>query len=321
LMGAAIARQALRAAATLLVALLVCFFLLHAMPGDPADRLDSPAVPVEQAERNRRALGLDRPLGIQLVRTLASYAEGDLGVSFTRKRPVTRVLGDALPWTLMLGSAALLITYGLGLPLALLLVALPSRWRRLAERVLFGLAVVPRFWLGVMLIFVLHDLAGWFPASHTSAPGGGDWTDVLRHLVLPALALGLPGACIVARYQLGVMQHVLEEDHVRAARAGGAGGLRLFGHHVLRPSLGPAIALFGIDLPIIVSGAIVVEMVFAWPGVGRLTAEAVLGADYPLALGAAMLAATVVVIGRFVAQTLAHSVHPRQAAALREGRL
>jgi peptide/nickel transport system permease protein len=122
------------------------------MPGDPADRLDSPAVPAEQAERNRRALGLDRPVGVQLLRRLASYASGDLGVSFTRKRPVDSVLVDALPSTALLGSAALLLAYGIGLPLALLLVALPARWRRRADRGLLALAVTPRFWLGVMLI-------------------------------------------------------------------------------------------------------------------------------------------------------------------------
>jgi peptide/nickel transport system permease protein len=289
------------------------------MPGDPADRLDSPAVPAEQAERNRRALGLDRPVGVQLLRRLASYASGDLGVSFTRKRPVDSVLVDALPSTALLGSAALLLAYGIGLPLALLLVALPARWRRRADRGLLALAVTPRFWLGVMLIFLLHGLAGWFPASHAGPPGGGGWIDRLRHLVLPALALGLPAACVVGRYQLAVMERVLDDPHVRSARAAGAGGVRLFGQHVLRPSLGPAIALFVLDLPVLVSGAIVVEVIFAWPGVGRLTAEAVLASDYPLALAAAMLAAVVVVGGRFLAEALAHAMHPRQAASLEEG--
>ena len=309
-----VARRTARAAATLLSVFLVSFFLLQAMPGDPADRLDSPAVPAEQAERNRRALGLDRPVLAQLVITLGSYARGELGVSMTRKRPVADVLFEALPSTMLLGSVALLLAYGAGLPLALLLVTLPPRWRRPVDRGLLAFAVVPRFWLGVMLVFLLHSLAGWFPATHAISPGGGGWSDRIRHLVLPALTLGLPAAFVVCRYQLAVMERVLNDLHVRSARAIGGGGLRLLAQHVLRPSLSPAVALFAVDLPVIVSGAIVVEVIFAWPGVGRLTADAVLGADYPLALAAALLSATVVLLGRLLAEGLAHVIDPRQAA-------
>ena len=309
-----VARRTARAAATLLCVFLVSFFLLQAMPGDPADRLDSPTVPAEQAERNRRALGLDRPIVAQLAITLGSYARGDLGVSVTRKRPVVEVLLEALPPTVLLGSVALLVAYGVGLPLALLLVTFPGRWRRLVDRGLLAFAVVPRFWLGVMLVFLLHSLAGWFPATHAISPGGGGWSDRIRHLVLPALTLGLPAAFVVCRYQLAVMEQVLGDLHVRSARAFGAGGYRLLARHVLLPSLSPAVALFALDLPVIVSGAIVVEVIFAWPGVGRLTADAVLGADYPLALAAALLSATVVLLGRLLAEVLARVIDPRQAA-------
>jgi len=312
-MLAHIGRRLLRAAATLLAAFLICFLLLHALPGDPLDRLDSPTVPPEQAERNRRALGLDRPAPVQLVRTIGSYARGDLGVSFAHKRPVDDVLIDALPASILLGTTALLLAYGLGLPAAVMLVGLPERRRRFLDRLLVAMTVVPRFWLALMLIFLLHDLAGWFPASHAFSPGGGSWIDHLQHLVLPSLALALPAAFVVCRYQLAVMTRVLNDPHVRSARAAGAGGLRLLRQHVLRPSLGPAIALFALDLPVIVSGAIVVEVIFAWPGVGRLTAEAVLGSDYPLALAAAMLSVVVVLIGRLGAELLVRKVNPQQA--------
>jgi peptide/nickel transport system permease protein len=250
----------------------------------------------------------------QLAMTLGSYVRGELGVSTTRKRPVVDVLSESLPPTILLGSAALLLAYGVGLPLALLLVTLPPRWRRRVDRGLLVLAVVPRFWLGVMLVFLLHSLAGWFPATHATSPGGGDWGDRIRHLVLPALTLGLPAAFVVCRYQFVVMQRVLGDLHVRMARAVGSGGVRLMVRHVLRPSLSPAVALFALDLPVLVSGAIVVEVIFAWPGVGRLTADAVLGSDYPLALAAALLSGTVVLLGRLLAETLARVIDPRQAA-------
>jgi len=309
-----------RALTTLAVAFLVCFLLLHAMPGDPTDRLDSPNIPAEQAERNRKALGLDRPPAEQFARTVASYARGDLGVSTSRLRPVTSVLAESLPATAILGAATLALAYGIGLPLALILVSVTARSKRALDALLLGLAVIPRFWLGVLLVLLFHGVAGWFPASHAFSPGGGDWIDGLRHLVLPSITLGLPAMAVVARYQLAMMEQVRRSPHVRAARAAGGGGLLLLWNHVARPSLGPAIALFVLDLPVLASGAIVVEVIFAWPGLGRLTAEAVLGADYPLALAAAMLSTTIVILGRLLAGLAARTAHPAQRAAEGSGR-
>jgi len=305
-------RSPLRFAATLLATFLACFLLLHAMPGDPADRLDAPGIPVEQAERTRRALGLDQPLPVQLLQTIAGYARGDLGVSFTHHRPVAEVLVDALPPTAALGAAVLLLAYGVGLPLALLLVSASPRTRSAADRLLLAVATVPRFWLAVMLILLLHSLTGWFPASHAISPGGGGWLDRLRHLVLPALTLGLPAAFVVCRYQLAAMERTLADPHVRAARATGGGGGAWLLRHVLRPSAGAAVALFGLDLPVLVSGAVVVELIFAWPGLGRLAAQAVLGFDYPLALASVLLAAIAVFAGRWLAETLADVLDPRR---------
>ena len=307
----ALVRHLLRGAASALCAILVCFFVLHALPGDPADRLDSPLVPVAQAERNRRALGLDRPLGVQLWRTLSSYARGDLGISFSERRPVAEVLGDALPATLLLGSSALALAYGGGLTLALLLLGLPRRGRAWAHAGLLVLGTAPRFWLGSMLVYVLHGLAGAFPASHAAAAGASGAVDA-RHLVLPVLALALPAACLVARYQLSVMADRALGPEVRAARARGLAGLALLLRHVLRPTLGLAAGLFAVDLPVVVSGAIVVEVLFAWPGVGRLTAQAVLESDYPLALAAVLLAACAVLAGRLAAELVALAVPGRR---------
>jgi ABC-type dipeptide/oligopeptide/nickel transport system permease component len=308
------ARRLLQLTGTLLAGFLICFFLLHAVPGDPADRLDDPAIPAEQAERTRRALGLDRPLPAQLMDTLYGYARGEFGVSTTRRRPVADVLAEALPPTLLLGTAALVLAYGVGLPLSLLLIVTPTRFRRALDGGLLAVATVPRFWLGLMLIFVLHGLAGWFPASHALPPGGGDWLERLRHLVLPALALGLPAASIVARYQLAAMERTLADPHVRAARASGSMGFRLYATHVLRPRLGASIALLALDLPVLVSGAVVIEIVFAWPGLGRLSAEAIQGHDYPLALAAATLSVAAVVFGRFAAETVTRRLTPADGA-------
>lgn len=313
-MIATLARTGLRALATLLVSFVVCFLLLHAMPGDPLDRLESPDVPPEQAERNRRALGLDRSLPEQFARTAASYARGELGVSSLRRRPVARVISEALPYTALLGAATLVLGYGLGLPLSLGLIALGDRSRRMLDQALLVLSIVPRFWLGLMLLLLLHDVAGWFPGSHAFSPGGDGTADLLSHLVLPALALGLPAASTVARYELTELRRTLDQPHVRTARARGTGRARLLSRHVLRPSLAPAITIFGLDLPVIASGAIVIEVVFAWPGLGRLTAQSVLESDYPLALGATLMSATLVVLGRTLAEGLARWADPRGRA-------
>lgn len=310
------AARLLQLAATLLAGFLICFALLQAVPGDPGDRLDDPAIPAEQAERTRRALGLDQPPLRQLLATLGGYARGELGVSVTRRRPVLDVLRDTLPATAGLGAAAVVLAYGLGLPLSLLLLSAPVRLRRSLDGAFLAVATVPRFWLGLLAILVLHGMTGWFPASHALPPGGGDWRDALRHLALPALTLGLPAACVVARFQLAAMERTLGDPHVRAARAAGAAGLRLLTLHVLRPRLGASIALFGLDLPVLVSGAVVVETVFAWPGLGRASAEAILGHDYPLALATATLALIAVVGGRFLAAALARQANPAERSAV-----
>lgn len=302
-------------ATTWLLVFVTCFALLHAMPGDPSDRLDDPGIPAAQAERTRRALGLDRPWPEQMIRTLTGYAHGDLGISISKHRPVADVVLTALPPTVALGSAVLLMAYGLGLPLAGFLIVLSPAARRRGDRIMLALATVPRFWLAVILILVLHGVAGWFPASHATSPGGGGFGDRLLHLVLPALALGLPAVFTVARYQLAAMESTLARLHVAAARARGGSGSRLILKHVVRPSLGPVLTLIGLDLPVIVSGAIVVEVVFSWPGLGRLTVDAVLGGDYPLALATSLLTGTTVVLGRIVAATLADRLIPTRRSS------
>lgn len=305
-------RRTLYAAATAALVFVLAFLLLHALPGDPGERLEDPSVPAEQAGRNRRALGLDRPITEQFVHTVSGYARGDLGVSFSRHRPVRDVLADALPFSVALGGAALLIGYGIGAPAALVFLSLRPRPRRAADGLALVLAIVPRFWLGVMLVLVFHTAAGWLPASHAFSPGGGGgFVDRLSHLLLPALTLGLPAAAVVARITLASLERVLEAPHVRRARAGGEVGLSLLRRHVLPVGAAPLVAMLGLDLSAIVSGSLVVETVFAWPGVGRITAEAILASDYPLALASILLVSFTVAGGRVLAEAAAQWLDPR----------
>lgn len=303
------------AVGTLALAFVLSFALLHAIPGSPVERLDRPDVPVEQAERNRHALGLDRSLPDQFARTVFSYAHGDLGVSFAKHRPVADVLAEAIPFSALLGVASLLLAYGLGVPWALILLSIDPRWRRRLDDLGLAVAVVPRFWLSVMLILVFHSVLGWLPASHAADAGvrasaGG----LLAHLVLPVLALALPSSFLVARTTLASVERVASSLHVKRARASGAAGTALLLPHVFRAAAAPTLALAGLDLPVVASGALVVETIFAWPGMGRVAAESVIAEDYPVALASCLLAAIAVVVGRLVSEAAARRLDPRLRA-------
>lgn len=306
----ALARRLARAAATLAVVFAITFLLLHLAAADPAERLDDPGIPAEQAARTRAALGLDRPLGAQFLATLGAWSRGELGVSIQHRRPVREVLAEALPGSLLLGAAALLVAYSLGPLVATGCALLPPRGQRRADALLLAAATLPRFWLGVMLVLVFHTWAGLLPASHAAAPGAAARFD-FAHLVLPALALALPAAAAIARVQRAAMDDPEVEPRLALARAAGVSAPRALWRHRVRPALAPVAALAALDLPLLVSGAVVVESVFAWPGAGRVAADAVMGGDYPLALAATMLAAATVVAGGVLLDAALPRLDPR----------
>lgn len=297
--------------ATVAAAGVFAFLLAHALPGDPFDTLDHPGLTADDARRTREALGLDRPLAAQLATVVRSYSEGELGVSFLRQRPVSRVLAETLPWSALLGVAALLTAYPLGIAIALMLFVFPPRSRKAGSALALAVSTAPVFLIAVLLVAFFHRYLGWLPATHAAPIGGGGVGAHLRHLVLPTAALSIPAAATIARYQLAIFERERLARHVRAARAAGSGPIAILVHHVLRPSLTPVLALLGLDLPILVSGAVVVESVFAWPGIGRVVMEAILAADYPLALGATTVTAVAVVLGRTLAEALSPGFESR----------
>jgi ABC-type dipeptide/oligopeptide/nickel transport system permease component len=191
---------------------------------------------------------------------------------------------------------------------------LSARGRRRADALLLAVATLPRFWLGVMLVLVFHTWAGWLPASHAAAPGAAARFD-LAHLVLPALALALPAAAAIARVQRAAMDDPEAAPRLALARAAGVPAGRVLWRHRVRPALAPVAALAALDLPLLLSGAVVVESVFAWPGAGRMAADAVMGGDYPLALAATMLAAASVVLGGIVLDAVLARLDPRMREA------
>jgi peptide/nickel transport system permease protein len=313
-------KRLLGAVPLVLGVLTLVFVLVEAAPGSPADLLiGDRSVPPEVRARIEAAYGLDRPAAERYFHWLtALLARGDLGWSVSRSRPVTRVLADALPATLTLGFAALLVHVIAGIALGLLSARYRGRW---PDRALtlssLALYSMPVFWLGLMGILVLAYLVPLFPPASMRSIGAESWFwprrvgDVLWHLILPATVLGLASAAALGRFVRGGVLGALGEEFVRAARARGAGRARVLVRHALRNALLPAITLVGLSLPVLVSGSLVIEVVFAWPGMGRLAYDAILSRDVPVVLACTLLATLMVVAGNLLADLALAAADPR----------
>lgn len=312
-----------RLAQALLIALGVAtltFVLLHLAPGDPfAGASESPYVSPQMIEQARRNFGLDHPIHVQYGRYLTNLLRGDLGTSFTLHRPVLDAFLEAIPPTLVLALTALLIDFAVGIGIGVIQGMRPdTRWDRILSALTLLLFSVPVFWLGLMLILVFGEKLGWFPVGGVTDPvlypfraPLGKLLDRLHHLVLPALTLGLVGAAATARFQRAAMLEVIRQDFIRTARAKGLSERAVALRHALPNALLPIITLFGLAFPTLLSGAVLVETVFGWPGMGKLTVDAVLRRDYPLVTGAALLAGLMVVLGNLLADLGYRLVDPR----------
>ncbi|MCP3978781.1 MAG: ABC transporter permease [bacterium] len=312
-----------RLAAALPLALAVAslvFVLMETAPGSPVDlALADPRVPPEVRERLEQIHGTDTSPVRRYVNWLGALVlHGDLGWSHSRSRPVAVLLREALPPTLTLAATAL----GLHILLGILLGVVSAAWRdRTPDRAVTfaGLIVyaMPTFWLGLMAILLLSYHVPLFPASSLESVGAADWPwprrilDRAWHLALPALVLGVGSAAAMARFVRSGLLLALGQEFVRAARARGAGAPRVLTTHALRNALIPVINLIGLSLPALISGSLVIEVIFAWPGMGRLTYDAIRAQDFPVVLATTLLAAMMVVVGSLLADLAMALVDPR----------
>ena len=310
-----------RLAACLLLVWLVLtatFFLLHLAPGGPGAALEDPRIPSEQRLRLRALWGLEEPLPVQYARFLAAAVRGEWGHSFQHHRPVAAVVAGALPPTLLLAGTALVVEWTLGLLLGVAAARRPGgaldQALRLLSLVLYSL---PTFWLGLMAVLLFSFNWPLFPPSHLASVGAealpplARVADLAWHLALPALAVGLPSAAALARFVRGSLVETLGQEFVLAARARGLTGRRVLYGHALRASLAPLSQLFGLSLAFLLSGTLAVEVVFAWPGIGRVTFDALTARDYPVVLATTALSATMVVLGSLAADLLLAWADPR----------
>lgn len=316
----ALARRALLGVFVVAAVATLSFALIHLAPGDPLSAtLDNPHVSESVRAQWRANYGLDRPLGEQYVRYVGLLARGEFGYSYSMREPVGTVLARVLPNTLLLMGVALALSFALGIAMGALQAARPAG---LVDRLFGGISLVlysvPDFWLALLAML---SFAYWLPVFPVSGMVDALMypymtplervVDRLRHLVLPALTLTLVLTAGIARFQRAALADVLRADYVRTARAKGVRELAVVGRHGLRNALLPVITLVGLAFPALLGGAIFVERVFAWPGMGWTAVNAVSTRDYPLVVASVIVGSVMVVVGSALADALSALADPR----------
>ena len=282
---------------------LVTFLLLYLLPADPARQIAGRSATAQTVENIRAQLGLDQPLPVQYARYLGRLVQGDLGRSYLQRAEVSELIASRLPASLVLMAAGIAAELVIGLSMG---IAAAVQRGRPADQALmvtsFVFVSAPQFVVGILLLYVFAVWLGWFPI-------GGYGT--AAHVVLPALTLGLIGAGWYGRIMRSSLIDVLGQDFVRTARAKGLTRWRVLFRHALPNAILPVIAMVGIDIGLFMSGIVVVESVFGWPGVGQLTWQAIQRVDIPIIMGVTLVSAGFIVAGNLLADLVAPLIDPR----------
>ncbi len=293
---------------------ILSFIFMEIAPGGP-DTLFARNGRMSQAQLDaiRHNLGLDEPMLVRLGIWLRNLLQGDLGTSYSEFRPVSDVIREVLPNTFLLMGVGMLIS----LTAALLFGVLAARKQygfvdnTSSFISYFGLAM-PVFWFGLMLQMLFAVKLGWLPsAGKSDAINGGGFVDTVQHMLMPAFTIAIGSIAGWSRYVRASVLEQLNQDHVRTARAKGLSERRVLSGHVVRNALIPFVTIAGIDVPLYLTGAVITETVFAWPGMGRLFFESLTKRDYPVLMGILMLGAVLIVIGNLIADLVYGLLDPR----------
>ena len=302
-MLAYVARRLIQSALILLGVSFITFLLLYVLPADPVRQIAGRSATAETVESIRRQLGLDQPFLVQYGRYLGNLVQGDFGRSYLQKTEVTDLLLSRLPATLLLMVAAILCELVIGLTLGV--IAALNRGKALDNTLMLSSFVTvsaPQFVVALLLLYVFAVRLGWFPIGGYGTPA---------HLVLPALTLGILGSGWYSRIMRSSMLDVLRADFIRTARAKGLGRARVVLGHALPNAILPVVAMIGIDIGMFMSGIVVVESVFGWPGIGQLAWQAIQRVDIPIIMGVTLVSALAIVIGNLLADLVAPVIDPR----------
>ncbi|WOI57122.1 ABC transporter permease [Palleronia sp. LCG004] len=296
-------RRLFESALILLGITFVTFLLLYLVPADPARQIAGRSATAETVANIRAQLGLDDPLLVQYWRYLTGLFQGDLGRSYLQRAQVSELIAARLPASLMLMVTAIATELVIGLTIGVI-AALRRNKPADHSLMIFSFVAIsaPQFVIGILLLYVFAVQLGWFPIG-----GYGTWA----HFVLPSLTLGLLGAGWYSRMMRSSMIEVLNQDLVRTARAKGLSKLRIVTRHVMPNAILPIIAMIGIDIGLFMSGIVVVESVFGWPGIGQLAWQAIQRIDIPVIMGVTMVSAAAIVIGNLLADLVAPLIDPR----------
>lgn len=297
----------------LLIVSFIGFAVLNLAPGGPLSQFAlSPGMTQEQIEKIAAQMGLDRPLPVQYLDWFSHLVVGDWGTSYRDGQPVLHVIGSHLFATLLLMGTATVISVSLGSTIGIFSALKRGSSFDYTMTVLAMIALsIPTFWFGLIAIYVFSLSLGWLPAGNMYTVGDGSVLDYLRHLIMPAVVLALVDVAIWSRYMRTSTLNVINQDFVRTARAKGLTRRRVLFKHVVGNSLVPMITLAGLQLPMVLGGALVTETVFTWPGMGRLFLDSLGYSDYPVVMGLLMASALLVLIGNLAADLIVALIDPR----------
>lgn len=289
----------------------LCFFMLKITPGDPATAILGVQASPQEVERLRRSLGLDQPWFVQLGIWAGNVLRGDLGVSYISKKPVSELILTRLPVTLELTIFSMLLAILIAIPAGIISAVKRNTWIDyfFTGFSLFGVSM-PSFWFGILLILVFSLWLGWLPASGYVPLSRGIWPH-FRSLILPGLALGLFLVGVLVRFSRASMVETLVQDYIRTARAKGLSNQHILLGHALRNALIPTVTMVGIQFGALLGGAVIIETVFAFPGVGTMLLTAVNQRDYPVVMGVTLVIALLYTMTNLLVDFIYMGLNPR----------
>ena len=271
-------------------------YLIMSLAGSPLTMMAGPRVTEETLAVRASQWGLDQPIWVQYGRWLTEVLHGNLGYSYKSYQPVAELIASHLPLTLLLMGVSLLVGLSIAVPAGI--YSAVHRYQKRDYAVVtasFVASSIPNFFLALLLIYLFTVRLGWLPSSGMYTPGtGGDFLDVARHMIMPVIVLSASIAGSNIRYIRSSVLEILEMDYLRTARAKGIGRFLVINKHALRNALLPIVTVIGMQIPMLFGGAVIVEQLFSWPGLGLITMNAITGRDYPVIMGVCLLSAVVV---------------------------